>query len=193
MKITTNFQLKEFTDRSAELLTPIQLFMLRNLCSTLECIRTFLSAHYKTDISIKVTGGIRLPSDINRLRKAGYNPSETSDHLFGNIVKLRSKPKIKLFGKYYVYSVGAADVIPACSAEDAFNLMLPYFNRQTGEVNLPEGTIKVGQMILEKKINTWLHISNPPELIYSDQMIASFFNRKHFLKSLDNGGSYVTI
>ena len=194
MKITTNFQLKEFTDRPHELLTPIQRFMLLNLCSILECIRSFLSEALKTTIPLVVSSGIRLPSDTNKLRNAGNNPSETSDHLFGNIVKLRSKVKIKMFGRYYVYSVGAADVVPVCGATDAFQLMLPYFNRQTGEVNLPGGTIKVGQIILEKKDNSdWLHVSNPWDLVYSGQMVASFFNRKHFLTSVNNGESYESV
>ena len=193
MKLSEHFQLKEFTDRPMELLTPIQLYMLRNLCSVLECIRTFLSQELEQPVPMKVSSGIRLPSDINRLRKAGYNPSETSDHLFGNIVKLRSKVKIKMYGKYYTYSVGACDIVPLCGAEEAFNLMIPHFNRQTGEVNLPGGTIRVGQIILEKRNTFWLHISNPPELMYSDQLVAQYFNRKHFLKSLDNGGSYVNV
>ena len=193
MKLSEHFQLKEFTDRPMELLTPIQLYILRNLCSVLECIRTFLSQELEQPVPMKVSSGIRLPSDINRLRKAGYNPSETSDHLFGNIVKLRSKVKTKLYGKYYVYSVGACDFVPSCGAQEAFNLMKTYFTRQTGIISLPDRHIKVGQMILEKRDSFWIHMSNPPDLIYSDQIVASFFNRKHFLQSLNNGKSYETV
>jgi len=188
MKITNHFSVEEFTKRDPKMLTPIQTLMLQNICNNLEIIRAFLR-----NVPIKISDGLRLPSDINRLRKSGYNPSETSDHLFGNIVKLRSKVKTKLYGKYYVYSVGACDFVPSCGAQEAFNLMKTYFTRQTGIISLPDRHIKVGQMILEKRDSFWIHMSNPPDLIYSDQIVASFFNRKHFLQSLNNGKSYETV
>lgn len=192
-KITPHFRLNEFLKRDEISLTGIQLFMLHNLCNNLEAIRSFLSREFARTISIKVTNGFRQPSDNNRLRKAGYNPSETSDHLFGNMVKLRNPAKIRRFGRYYTFSVGAADIVPACGAKEAWEAMAPYFTRKTGIVTLPDNHIKIGQMILEKRNSYWIHISNPADLIYSPEIVTAFLNRVHFLKSTNNGGSYETV
>ena len=189
-RITPHFHVSEFTKRDPKIITPIQWFMLQYLCNNLEVMREFLSNEFGQTISIKVTNGIRMPSDNNALRKKGYNPSETSDHLFGNMVKLRSNAKIKQFGRYYNYSVGASDIIPACGAKEAYMRMKPFLTRGTGEISLPNGRIKVGQMILEKRNGYWIHISNPPELIYSKNLADSFLDKIHFLQSTDNGRTY---
>jgi len=191
-RITEHFMLREFFTRDPKIITPIQWMMLNNLCGNiLEVIRAFLRKKLNQPVTMKVTNGVRLPSDNNALRKKGYNPSETTDHLFGNIVKLHANSKIKKYGKYYFYSVGAGDVVPSCGAHEAFYLMEPYFDRKAGIIRLPEfPEVKIGQMILEKRTSYWLHISNPPELIYSDEMIAQFLNRSHFLVSENNGHQY---
>lgn len=190
--ITTHFNLDEFTKLKMEQLTPIQILMLQNLCNNLEVARSFLNT------SISITSGIRLPSDNNALRNSGLNPSETSDHLYGNIIKLRGKASIKKYGRYYTFSVGAADFIPGCGAKEAFEKMMPYFDRVDGEIKLPNGTVKIGQLILEKRLKDskevyWIHISNPPELIYSNLIVNTFLSRSHFLKSDNNGGSYESV
>lgn len=198
INITENFYIHEFTNRNVRLITPFQWMMLQNLCNNLEAIRAFLNSHFNKKVYITITDGIRLPSDINALKKKGFRPSETSDHLFGNIIKLRSRAKIKQFGKYYNFSVGAGDLKPSCGAKEAFEALKPFFNRNSGIITLPSGDIHVGQLILERRVYSeresyWLHISNPPELIYSEQIVASFLTRKHFLISLNNGASYESV
>ena len=192
-RITPHFLLSEFVPRGNVTLTGIQYFMLHNLCNNLEVIRDFLSKEFGRTISIKINNGVRMPSDNNRLRNAGFNPSETSDHLFGNMIKLRRPGNIKKFGLYYTYSVGAADIDPACGALEAWEAIKPYFTRKTGIVTLPGQHIKIGQMILEKRNSHWIHISNPPELIYSPEMVAAFLKRVHFLQSNNNGRSCETV
>lgn len=189
MKISQNFNLYEFMNKKREI-TPIQVFMLQNLCiKILEPIRTFLNC------PIKITSGIRFPGDINRLRKEGYNPSETSDHLYGNVVKLKSLNKKAKYGDYYSFSVGAADIIPAIGALSAWNILKKYFNIYSNEVNLPINNnrtinIRIGQIILEKRNSYWLHVANPSNLIYSLKFIQNFIKRKPFLISEDNGKNY---
>lgn len=184
MRISTNFLLSEFVPDGREV-SPIQVFMLQNLCiKILEPIRAFCKC------SIKISNGMRFPSDINRLRKAGYNPSETSDHLFGNVVRVKSLPKKAKYGAYYAFSVGAADCIPSIGAKAVWEKVNPYFNKAEGTIELPTGKIKVGQFILEKRNGYWLHISNPASLIYSTKFDKRFLNRTPFLYSDDNGKTY---
>ena len=200
-KITDHFWFHEFSKGDPRKVSPLQWMMLLNLCNNLEIIRAFLTDHFDwkkkyrgRDMRIKVTNGIRLPSDNNRLRRQGYNPSETTDHFFGNIAKLRSKRKIRLYGKFYTFSVGAGDIVPGCGARKAWEAMKPYFDLRTGVINLPNGKVTIGQLILEKRRGYWLHIANHPSLIYSDQMVHTFLYRKfRFLISENNGATYLPL
>lgn len=194
MKLSENFWYSEFSDRDAGILTPIQMYMVKNIAANiLQPIRDFLSNIYDKDVSIRVVSGIRFPSDHNRLKKQGFNPSETSDHLFGNIVKLRNAMKIRRYGKYFQYSVGAADVIPFCGAKEAWDKMRPFFVREKGIIDLPEKRISIGQVILERRRSFWLHISNPKNLIYTDFISDMFLKTEPFLESMDNGITYKPI
>jgi len=168
--------------------------MMQSLCEFIfEPIRRFLSKKLGKPVPMKISSGVLFPSDLNRLRKLGYNPSETSDHLFGNIVKLRSSAKIRKYGKYYQYSVGAGDVVPSCGAVEAFELLKPYFVKEKSIIALPDGDVHIGQVILEKRNTHWLHISNSPNVIYQEDISNMFLRREPFLKSNDNGKSYQTI
>jgi len=191
MKVSDHFEYEEFCKRDQEILTPVQMYMLINLCQNiLEPIRSHLCVVCKRDVSIKVVSGIRFPSDNNRIRAQGFNPSETSDHLFGNIVKLHNAVKIRKYGKYYQFSVGAADIIPDCGADRAWDILLPFFNRNTSTIDLPGCSIPIGQVILEKRKTFWLHISNPKRLIFTEQVVETYLKSEPFLKSLDNGCTY---
>lgn len=189
MKISDNFLLSEFVQEGRDI-TPIQVYMLNNLClKILEPIRNFLNC------KLTITSGMRFPSDVNRLRAAGYNPSETSDHLYGNVIRVKSMKKLAKYGRYYGYSVGACDFIPVIGAEESWNRLKKYFNFRQNCIDLPIRNtfyrIKIGQIILEKGNNShWIHISNPGTIIYSDSFISKFINRKPFLYSNDNGRTY---
>lgn len=189
MKISEHFAFQEFSSRDYHLLTPIQLGMLDNLCrSILEPLRKFWGC------PVHVSSGIRFPSDNNALRKQGYNPSETSDHLFGNVVKLRNPKKVKRFGRYYPYSVGASDIIPKIGAKKAFELLRPYIDTKNNLVNLPNGIgpVRVGQLIFEQwEDSAWIHVSNPVDLVYSlkiSRVLVQY--RTCFLISNNGGKSY---
>lgn len=188
MKLSTHFQLKEFTTLPDKQISQIQLFMLLNLCKNiLEPIRDFLGC------GIKVTSGMRSRDDFDRLLQQGNHPSETSDHFFGVPVPIVNPVKIAKFGEEYGYSVGAADVVPACGGKIAFEKIRPYFKTDTSEILLPGRPIKIGQFILEKKNAYWLHISNPSTLIFSPYFVGKFLQRKPFMVSLNNGVSYQAI
>jgi len=188
MQLSKNFSLKEFTKLPEQQLTPVQRFMLKSICEdVLQPIRDFLGC------KIKVTSGLRTGRDRDRLRAAGYNVSETSDHDYGDTVPLNRTDKIARFGGYYSYSVGAADIMPACGAEAAFWKMRQYFNPVTGELNLPEQRVKVSQLILEHGRTYWIHVSNPTTLIYSEAFAQKFLKKNPFLISLDNGASYQSV
>lgn len=194
MKVSEHFNYEEFCKRNQEVLIPVQMLMLINLCQNiLEPIRSHLCTVCKRDVPIKVVSGIRFPSDNNRLRVQGFNPSETSDHLFGNVVKLHNAVKIRKYGKYYQFSVGAADVIPDCGADRAWDILAPFFNKNTATIDLPRGQIAIGQVILERRKSYWLHISNPKRLIYTEEVIQPYLKSEPFLKSLDNGVTYTNI
>lgn len=195
MQVTEHFSFAELCKRDHHILTPVQMEMVSRLCSDiLEPIRTYLTEQAGKTISIKVVSGVRFPSDNNRLKKQGYNPSETSDHLFGNIIKLHNPVKIRKYGKYFQYSVGAVDIVPACGAKEAWDLMYPYFNKKEGRVFLPNRpSFAIGQMILEKRKTYWIHISNPKQLIYNDFITQTFLKREPFLISQDNGVTYKPI
>lgn len=191
MKLSDNFWFSEFSDRDPGILTVVQLHMVKHLAeNVLQPIRDYLSDALDKEVSIKVVSGVRFPSDHNRLKKQGFNPSETSDHLFGNIVKLRSATKIRKYGKYYQYSVGAADVIPSCGAKEAWDVLSPHFVRESGLIELPNRTVSIGQVILERRRSFWLHISNPSSLVYTEFVSDMFLKREPFLMSMDNGVSY---
>ena len=185
MDLSTNFQFKEFTSVPLNEIPQIQVFMLKNLTiNLLEPIRDFLRC------SIEITCGIRTMEDVKRLIAKGYHPSESSDHYFGSAFPLNNPKKIQIYGKEYAYSVGAADVVPACGAKIAFEKLRPYFKSNTNEIWLPSKMLKVGQLILEKGNDYWLHISNPATILYEKSFVERYLKRRPFLISLDNGESY---
>jgi len=191
MKLSDNFWFYEFSDRDPSILTPIQIHMVENLAQNiLQPIRAYLSDVFDKDVPMKVVSGIRFPSDHNRLKKQGFNPSETSDHLFGNIVKLRNPAKIRKYGKYFQFSVGAADVIPVCGAKEAWDALRPHFVRERSCICLPDGDVYIGQCILERRRSFWMHISNPKTVVYQEFVSETFLKTEPFLMSMDNGVSY---
>lgn len=185
MKLSDHFSLGEFTREAENRFSPTQIFLLQSICQNiLEPMRAFLSC------PIKVVSGVRTRGDYDRLIKQGYHPSETSDHFFGETVPLSRATKIQRFGPTYSYSVGAADIMPACSAEEAFSRMRQYFRPATGIVELPNMNVKIGQLILERSKTYWLHVSNPATLVYSEIFADRYLKKAPFLMSLDNGKSY---
>jgi len=182
MQLTKNFSLDEFTN---ELEIPdYRLFLVQGMANILQTIRNVLCC------SIQITSGMRSQADFDRLRKAGYNPSETSDHNYGLPIMLdSSNPKFRTFGAIYNFSVGAADIVPDIGAENAWKQLEPLCDR---EQNLIVG-IRIGQFILEKGLpgaTPWIHVSNHPEIAFSRELVRKFLNRPCFLTSVDGGKTY---
>jgi len=194
IQLSKNFWFEEFSFRDHHILSNIQMEMVMNLALLiLQPIRDFLCIYFKKDIAITIRSGIRFPSDVNRLRQAGYNPSETSDHLFGNVIKLNSLENIRKYGKYHTYSVGAVDIVPMCGAKEAWDILRSKFKIGQGIISLPSGDVKIGQCILEKRNSYWIHIANPASLIYSLSVANAFLRKPDFLVSDDNGKTYKPI
>jgi len=194
MKLSENFWYSEFCKRDHHVLTVLQMHLLQNITQgILEPLRSFLSDYFNKETKIKIVSGVRFPSDHNRLKKQGFNPSPISDHLFGNIIKLNDAPNIQKYGKYYQFSVGAVDIIPECGAKEAWDAMKQYFNKNESSIDFPNKKIFIGQVILEKRKSFWIHISNPKKLIFQDFVSNVFLKKEPFLKSLDNGITYTSV
>lgn len=105
-----------------------------------------------------MTSGIRDINVMAGLRKAGYHPSPTTDHSFGD-------PDFNPFG------VGAADIRPygQGTCEAIFNIV----------VNLANSSryFWVGQILWERQgSREWVHISNAKTILFQPEvarMIAS--------------------
>ena len=105
---------------------------------------------------ILVTSGMRDINVMEGLKRAGYHPSTTTDHSFGN-------PEVNPFG------VGAADlVLKENNCEKLFTLSCQLFR-----IN----RIWFGQCLWEKQNNQeWVHISNPKTVLFHPEvarMVAS--------------------
>lgn len=179
-KLSRNFWASEFSSRPWTELNPQEKIMLENLAQEiLQPARDQLGR-------MIVTSGIRDVKDYHRLIAKGYYPSETSDHFYGASLILRSAKKIKKYGKRYSYSVGAGDIVPVdVEPYEAFKFMINLYKKSK---------IQYGQLIYEKhNSKEWIHVSNPPTLIYSKKFVDKFLTRIPVLQSLDGGRTYRSV
>jgi hypothetical protein len=135
--------------------------------------------------SISISSGVRNKEDYDRLVLNGYNPSETSDHNYGNAVLLKyGSDKYLKYGPTYNFSVGAADCVPnGITAKELFNLTMDL---------VINNKCKFGQVIYEYNPTTkaeWVHFGNDPGLYYSVHL-AMFIMREKFMESIDGGKTY---
>ena len=121
--------------------------LLKLLASQLQIVRNGLQEYAKDkkkQVSIAINSGVRTQADYNRLKKSGYNPSETSDHFCG--LQLKCKP-----------TLGAADfTVSNCSLslQEIVSMIIDW--NKTGHVDF-------GQIILEynpKTKSAWIHVGN---------------------------------
>ena len=101
---------------------------------------------------ILVTSGLRDINIMKGLRKAGYFPSSTTDHSFGD-------PDFNPFG------VGAADIRPygQGTCEEIFNIAVDFVNDSED--------IPVGQVLWERQgEREWVHISNPKTILFQPEV-----------------------
>lgn len=180
MNLTKNFTLEELCPNSTirATLSSTQMEMLSAIATNiLQPIRNILGR------PIGITSAVRSSYDYNRLRAAGYNPSETSDHYYGFPVEIINSNKITKFGKTYSYSVGAVDfTVLGMNNSDIYRIIYDMCNRKK---------LAVGQLIHEYGNGMdWIHISNPPTLIYSESFCSKYLNKGKFLVSSDAGKTY---
>ena len=134
---------------------------------------------------MKVTSGVRVLSDYERLILAGYKPSKTSDHNCGVSIPLEpGTKKFKKFGETYNFAVGASDIFPVgMGVWDLFKLSF----RLT-----KEGMCDFGQIIYEKNPEDgkeWVHYGGSLKELFTEEVI-KMINRHKFMKSIDGGRSY---
>lgn len=184
-KITKNFYFHELRPKGQPKTwlpsNTYQSSLIFNLTKNLQVVR---SAMPKNSY-IQITSGMRSPADYERLVKLGYNPSKTSDHNYGNAIKLSpNTKKFKKYGPTYNFSVGAADCFShRFSVKDLFLL---------AKELTQAGKCKFGQIIYEYNPKTkaeWVHFGGDPGYVFSD-IIVAFIERIPFMESLDGGKSY---
>jgi len=146
-KVSEFFSYEEFTQSNygKPAFNKISKYLLENLCrNVLDPIRKELNS------PILVSSGIRDIIIMNGLRKAGYFPSSTTDHSFGDAA-------------VNAYGVGAADIFPqGTSCEALFNTTCELFRRNR---------IRFGQCLWERQgAKEWVHIANPKSVLYSQEV-----------------------
>ncbi len=182
--ITNNFSYYEFrpkgTPRTWKPEFKLQELMIIEMAENLQIVRNALPQ------TMTINSGVRVPSDYNRLLLAGYYPSPTSDHFYANAVPIElTNTKRKLFGSYYSYSVGAADVKINGNYSDLFNLAI--------KLNIEE-KVYFGQIILESspRGSMWIHFGNDPYKFFSAFM-CPLITRTTYLTTTDGGKSYLKV
>lgn len=178
INLSKNFKLSEFTSVDQ---SDYSIALLKLLASQLQIVRNNLQEYAKDkkkQVSISISSGVRTQADYDRLKKFGYNPSETSDHFCG--LQLKCKP-----------TLGAADItVSNCSLSlHDIASMIIYWNI--------EGYVNFGQIIFEynpKTKSAWIHVGNDWNSIFASTFLKDFYdiNRKKYLMSLDNGKTYKT-
>ena len=178
INLSKNFKLSEFTSVYQ---SDYSIALLKLLASQLQIVRNNLQEYAKDrkkQVSISISSGVRTQADYDRLKKSGYNPSETSDHFCG--LQLKCKP-----------TLGAADItVSNCSLSlHEIASMIIYWNI--------EGYVNFGQIIFEynpKTKSAWIHVGNDWNSIFASTFLKDFYdiNRKKYLMSLDNGKTYKT-
>lgn len=183
--ITKNFSFYEFRPKGQpKTWKPnsfYQKILLENLAKNLQVIRN----HTPEGSYMKITSGVRLLSDYERLRNKGYYPSKTSDHNCGVSIKLdKGSHKFKKFGETYNFSIGAADVVPVnLKVWDLFKLSF----RLT-----KESMCDFGQIIYERNPlngSEWVHYGNSLKPFFNKKII-DLIAKIQFMKSIDGGKSY---
>lgn len=188
-QLSINFKLSEFTSIPIEQVKKIQLFLMQSIAkNVLEIIRSQLSIKFNKKVPITITSAWRTPEKYNELKQKGFNPSETSDHFYNVPVPVYSNEKKAIWGDFYPYSVGAVDFVPAdVDIKQSFDLICQL---------VKNGVIDVGQIIHEfdpGKNVSWIHISNPPKIIYSIDFVNTYLNRSKYLTSIDGGKTYQSL
>ena len=135
-----------------------------------------------------ITSAVRSESDYYRLLEKGYFPSATSDHNFGQTMKIpdtgnSNLKKKRFWGDYYNFSVGATDVVSA-NVKEMYQCAVELTRR---------GVISPRQVIYEYhdgKDVEWLHIAGQPHLFFSGDLYDKVTEKPVFMYTTNGGRSY---
>jgi len=187
-KITKNFSFYEFApNQFGKGWIPdskyLQLLIV-NLANNMQIVRDAMPVN----LSISISSGVRNKEDYDRLVSNGYNPSETSDHNYGNAVLLKyGSDKYLKYGPTYNFSVGAVDCVPnGITAKELFNLTMDL---------VINNKCKFGQVIYERdpvRRVEWIHLGGYAKY-YFNESIVNLIDKKLFLSSIDSGKTYQEI
>ncbi len=184
MRVSKNFWYHEFAPHGAGSSwlpqNKIMQLMVQKLAENLQIIRSLFPMS-----RFIVSSGVRTLVDYGRLKDLGYNPSQTSDHYFSQAIPLDAfGEKYKKFGSFYVFSVGAADIVPrGVSVMEVFRKAVSLNSRKE---------VSFGQIIYERGgINDVerIHFGNEPSLFYQP-CVCEFFKRTKYMTSVDGGETY---
>ncbi len=181
MKLTNNFSLYEFApkgyDRQWTPSKPYQLFLIKLLADELQIVSDAIK-----NVPIKITSGVRTKYDYNRLKKAGYYPSPTSDHYCGTLVAGETE-KCDFFEGVYPFACGAVDIVVSKrDLKEVFDIIVEL--QRTGKVSF-------GQIIFE---GGWIHISNSMDNVLQSLREGGMLNYSgDILTSGNSGKSYQRI
>lgn len=171
MNYFTDREFKNFPARPK----PAQAYLFEFMRDTLNIIRAYINS------PIRITGCYRTLNKYHALKKAGYFPSATSDHFWGQAIPTIRKQDRAKYGPYFIYSAGAVDFITPRSN-------IRYCFQKIRELH-KKGTIKIGQAILEKgKRADWIHLSNPRQLIFQSDLLDRVGAVKTTFLISENGG-----
>lgn len=154
-RVSEYFTYEEFTRSKYgnPIFNSLSKYLLKYLClNILDPLRMQL------DYPLLITSGVRDINVVKGLIRAGYHPSSSTDHSFGD-------PEFNPYGS------GAADIRPYAqgSCEEIFNLVVDFIN------HIPE--FQIGQVLWERQgTSEWVHISNPKSVLFQpeiERMIAS--------------------
>ena len=166
---------------------------MEHLFKQVQEVKDVVEFTFSQHIPFRVTDCYRTRAKYDDMKKRGLWPSETSDHFWGQRIPLTVPKKMKKYGSYYEFSVGAIDIVPAIPG--IVKTEVNIFNIFETFVALDQtGDISIGQIIHEKSAKTgaeWIHVANPVDLVYNHEIIqALHLTKSKYLTTKDGGRTY---
>ncbi len=156
----------------------LQRFLLERLRDNLNLVRFALG------VTMIISDCFRDMAKYKSMVDRGYNPSAKSDHFWGEPVPMINPVDRARWGAYYIFSVGAVDVVPEMDVYQAFQKIVKMV--RAGQVNF-------GQVIYECSAagKKWIHLANPRTILFRQEALDALGVAKNpFLVSYDGGKNY---
>lgn len=156
----------------------LQRFLLEKLRDNLNLVRFALGA------TMTISDCFRDMKKYQDMIARGYNPSAKSDHFWAEPVPMTSPADRARWGNFYIFSVGAVDIVPSMDVYQAFQKIVKMVRA---------GQVSFGQVIYECSAagKKWVHLSNPRTLLFRPETLETLGVAKNpFLVSYDGGKNY---